>query len=336
MFDAYFHQTLLQSMRREGAVGQRAFPRVRSLLWHGLSLEQALIGTGLMHPESYGFFLAQACGMPFVRVSAESAEMPAALSRMVCCVLEAVPISQHENRWIVAMTHPDETRMDILRQCARQGGWIAELRVILRSDWLTLRNRDSATAADASAFFNRLDLHGTHEVRVLPTRDGADVWMDMMTHDRPRMSWSMSQSPARMAAFARRLVRDGWAVSTHQTIHGPSLTASRVKLRTDAHPLSVCERIGAFLEKPDGLLILVRPDHALCKWMDLTTVLRANTPCEQEDVLHRALAGESIVVRSDHDNAWWKSAAHADIPVHVVRGHLTSSGHAWSISHDSL
>lgn len=320
-------------MRQEGDIGRQALSRARSLLSHGLSLEQILVGTGLMRPEQYGTYLSRAFGVPFLRVPQDSVMEHGGFSVLLQRALEAIPFSRHEERWIVAMTHPDAAHLDMLRQCSHDRGWIAEPRVMLRGDWLASQERPFATAAHVSALRTYRDERACHEMRVVPTRHGADVWADPSTHDRPCATWPRAQASARVAALARRLEREGWAVQVRGMVYGLSLTASRVASRTDVHPLSISGSIGSFADHPRGLMVFIRPDHALCERMGQTKIADAQNPFQQEEVLHRILAGESVIARSEKDDQWWGPAIAANIPVHVVCGDCTPAGRAWSVIH---
>ncbi len=324
MFDDVFNHRLLQQMRQEGAIGLRTLPRVRSLLSHGLSLEQTLIGAGLMRPEAYGSFLSQAFGVPFVRVSSCTDPHQAPFSPTVQRALEAVLISCHENRCVVAMTQPDTERLGLLRQCAEEGGWIVEPRVMLRSDWLALGT--TSFGKHATPVFSH---KAFHKIRVLPTRRGAEVLGD----DSLLMTLPVEQSSAFASALARRLERDDWAMQKKRTLFGTSLAASRVHARTDAHPLSLSDRLREYLERPDGLLVLIRPDQALREQVgSFADIVAARTPTDQENVLHQTLAGERVIAQSDGDDTWWNAAVAAGIPVFVVRSDLMPEGLAWRMN----
>ncbi len=324
---------VLEYLHHEGRVFSRALPRVRSLIAHGLSLEQALVGTGLVVPEQYGEALAQVYGVPFVRVTSDSVVSDETQS-LRWHALEALPLHRHNETVVGAFTQPDHDRLAHARDWLAAQGLRLEARVMLRSDWLRYGRVPSVTALPRH-LFQLIEQANPQRVAVHPRHDHIEIVVDPEHASGPRWTLPDRSSGGFVLALARRLDGDTWETTISHTPYGLALDASRRTSHDDLHPSRASETIRSFLQQPHGLLVVVRPDTAMCH--ALTEKTRAairpiRSSVDEEAAVHDALAGDPIVATQTTDRpTWWNALSHAEIPVRVVASTLTTHGRSWSI-----
>ncbi len=332
MFHDSLQERILQRGAEQGVLLRQALPRVRSLVNHGLSLEQALVGTRLLSPETYGDLLAQIVGVPFVRPN--PLQLTVDIPRSVRWhVLEAWPVSRHASSLVVAFTHPEPIRLNAMRVWLKSQQYDLEPRVMLRSDWLRYTPPTSRTAS-VRFLAHRVAQDAQQTVHLQTTVDGGLVWIDAEQATHP--SWTASRGRSSGLAFAleRRLRRNGWKTTITRTPFGHDLFAERTTNEQEFHPTVWPSAIQTFLKQPIGLIELIRPDHALriavehaCR----SPLLSVDDPMTYEQAAHRALAGESVAVQTMHASNDWPMLRAAGIPIHVIEGMAHPEGRSWSL-----
>ncbi|MEI7512245.1 MAG: hypothetical protein WCK01_02175 [Candidatus Uhrbacteria bacterium] len=178
------------------------------------------------------------------------------------------------------------------------------------------------------------DRRQAHQVRLVPTGGRVEFLFDTgRGHDLPEVSDGV------LSVLAMRLpklgARSGWHVDVHPAGFAPAIHL--IRRRSESKPTHPSDWNGAyqsFKQKPEGLMILIRPDaylarHGLARLASAgVEAFDADEEEARELALHTALAGNpTVAVASDDDN-WWAPVMGA-VPIRVLRATRTSHGLSW-------
>jgi hypothetical protein len=178
------------------------------------------------------------------------------------------------------------------------------------------------------------DRRRAHQVRLVPTGGRVEFLFDTgRGHDLPEVSDSV------LTVLALRLpkqgARSGWHVDVHPAGFAPAIHL--IRRRSENKPTHPSDWNGAyqsFREKPEGLMILIRPDaylarHGLARLSGAgVEAYDADDEESRELALHMALSGAPAVAVTSKDDDWW-SPIESAVQIRVLRATRTSHGLSW-------
>lgn len=346
-------ERLLSEAVRRRELAASALPAVRDLLAHGVSFEQALVGTGLISAETFGVWMANASGLPVLTSVHEERSFPPGLEAETVRAWCIVPQAQDKKRWTIGLTDPWDTDVrSALEALAVEHAWTVDFAYVpfsIADQWLREAD-DARRSADALARYARSLVERVERERVLKLVSSFHPTHPKESALRVPDAWF----PALRLRLLRRASRGSFDVT-----HTRSSRASRIELRatkTQKHTLETeqaehpvhdwTDALKLYLE--EGKLVFVldtqgvaadrwTEDHAPYETEAWRTTGRWVAPSDsshQEALFHLALAGYpgTVCFRSAEDlRRWERAAEHAHVAYAACIGHPTDHGVAWSL-----
>lgn len=323
-------ELILDACHRRGWIAADVGDKVRDLLRRGLNAEQALLGCRLVDIGRYGEALSEVTGLPFVQVQDAAVPSVAGIGADACRTFGICPLAQDGKELFVGFTRrPEENEFKDVKRLVLGNGFRLRPFAILRSDWRRFV-KEPGVRPRASRLFHSIrslaEAGGLHSVQIVPRGPHATVSFSHQTHIAPSLSFPAARLPAFRLSTQRVAPRYGWNIEPDAARQGFRWT--REEPFPDApHPME--DRL------PDvsspGLWVLVGVDpYLLSRLCDATAErMDAADASGQERALHAALAGRKVVATAPSIGDWWRPAAEADIPVHLLRCHHAAEGEAW-------
>ncbi len=322
----------------------------------GVHAEQLYLGFGLLTLEQYAEAVSEVTGCPFMHLCDVPVVEGSPFSELVCERERCCPLWQEEQVWHVGFVDPS-----VVADASAWKERHAELSdvemkpyVILLSEW-NARRVQSDTPPSIHRMSDgvraQLDAQGLHHVRLQPSAQEVTVsHAGGEASDIRLPSWAMN---ALALHLSRREMSSGWEVETHPALHGHAIHLTRQEPHADApHPVEWMDAVEAFLQQPQGLLLLITDDayatqrlQRLCSSLVGSPVASCMFSSSQdvEEALHGLLLGESRLacLAPARAQSWVKPEAvermmqewmaPSEIPLRVIRSRATSHGMAWEV-----
>lgn len=344
---------ILKRAQERGWLSLRQAASAASLIRHGLHPEQVLIGGGLADADSYGEVLSETTGLPFIRTMESSLTAPA-ISDDVCRAYHICSIAEDVTAAHLGCANPEsiaQAQAEVPSRHSFAGAltWYCMLWSEWRKTFASGANGWVQSQRAAREFIQRLDKHGLHHVRVLPAADGLHVFSDEQPNfDELTELTARAWSGVRLR-LRRLLASDGWRVREFETSHGRGFEMTRTSPHLE-RPHAWHWQDDAWLSDPHGLVVLIRPDayvtqsvteqatalNDLENWHTSSSKWNWKSVADDEsaeEVLHAALSGLPVIAilprASTHE--WWQPAAHAGVPLRLIRRHRSPEGSAWEV-----
>ncbi len=336
-----------------------AVPAIHDLLRHGLSFEQALVGTGLIPFQTFTDWMREASGLPVVVSvsSGELLELPPGLDEAMVLGWSVIPEKVSSKKWQIGLTNPwDHDARSALESLAVEQGWQLEFAYVPRSladTWFQkLKQRSALSSQDRNlaAFTRQLLAQLTPGTTLVIQASGQPI--------NPRET-TLYAPAAWLSALKLRLHRQLQGSQAILETHGHG---QRLRLRI-THPQAVSapdqsvehpvhdwsttlreaftQAVLVFLFDPNSDL-LTRPSLAdlhvpyeeRMSWQPGKRWASVASPVIQEELFHLSLAGYPGTVQfasRETLNDWEAQAKQYELPVLVCVGQPTPHGVAWSV-----
>ncbi len=348
---ATIRDRLLSEAVRRREVSARAVTAIEDLLSHGLSFEQALVGTGLVSREVFLEWMTSATGLPLLTPSDERRDLPTGLEWDTVVAWQVVPQKTGKAEWTIGLTDPWNTDVrSALEALAVEQGWALVCAYVLPSEadrWVR-RSEDArfahrALRQYARSLVDRLD----QEERLTIHQVGAVT---------PPGERTASVSPAWLPALHVRLKRrlHGAHAQVHHHRHHrhAHIQIQRAPMSPshapeEEHPIHTwTDTIQRFLDQGKVVFVLDEGGEALHPWSELHVAheteewragkrwMVAAQAADQEELFHLALAGYpgTVSFSSVQELGAWERAAEAThLEYAVCKGQPTPHGMAWSV-----
>jgi hypothetical protein len=348
---ATIRERLLSEAVRRHELSSRAVVAVEDLLRHGLSFEQALVGTGLLSSQAFSSWMAEASQLPVLNPVGEERSLPAGLELETVLAWRIIVQKASGKRWVIGLTNPwDLDVRSALEALAVEHGWALDFAYVLPSvadTWL--RSADEARrSSEALARYARSLVERVEKEKVLKLVTAAHVTHPRETVAQVPAPWF----PALQLRLQRRLRGTPIRV-THEQLP----RQSHIELRVE-HPQPVLEKevehpvqewtdaFQTFFDAGKTVFVLDERGDVLEKWQDAhvehaTGDWRSGKRWvaspdreRQEELFHLSLAGYpgTICFRSLRDLQDWERAADAaQVAYAACIGQRTNHGIAWSL-----
>jgi len=348
MYLSPFYECVLETARRDCLFSRADLSRVRSLARNGLSLEQALVGTGLVPYTNYLAYLGMASALPVVTDPAPVSG--SLLSYRVQLELQCLLLEETEQAAHIGFTNADPSLLARVREELPSAvsliAYVIPFHAYVKHASVLEHASVGKTAASfISQLFAEANTRNVFQLRIVSKNGKLIAYADGTD-----MHIGASALPAAvLPAFAVRLRRLGKATGWHvETISGgfePMIHLTRIKGNLK-HAVEFSEAVWRFLEHPSGALIFIGTDayiarHVLAKLSapegkealgnGRIACLPADTSEEQEFAVHAALSGRPVVAVTSSQEDWWKSLSQAGLNIHLVKSMAHSDGRTWSV-----
>lgn len=331
---APFDERVLSRVMTDARLGAYDLDSVRSCVRAGMSLEQALVGLGVIDLDAYRHALSAASGL-------SCADGPVRLDERFFD-LEAYLVDESPRHVALAFVRPDLSR---LREASRRAREAGQALLPFVTDRISVRGARRPDHAAVDEIIQAL-IQAADEVRSSHVRlvlDGGRVHAFSESGSAFTLEIPGSCLPAMRLRLKKR-APSGWRFDS------PLPTAAHLSRAGEwAHPAGWSRAVQAFLRAPSGLLVVTDSDPSLLRqlaagtvpledsgsWRDAFSSSRvaccpADTAAGRELALQTALAGRPVIAVGRGEGDWWSPASEAGIPVHVVRSTVTPRGRAWS------
>jgi len=348
---ATIRERLLSEAVRERELSARAVPVIEDLLQHGLSFEQALVGTGLISSETFASWMQAATQLPLLKPSLDERALPPGLDVETILAWRVVPRKTGANQWTIGLAHPwDADVRTALEALAVEHGWVLTLAYVLPSEadlWLRSLDRSSSAHRALRQYARSLVERVEREERLTIHQAGAAL------HPREHaVSVPAAWLPALELRLARR-ARSGRLHTRHHRhyrhgkleLHAPR-ASEPVPLEAE-HPVREwTDTFQAFLDQGKIVFVLDERGDLLDPWSELHVAHETEewrggkrwlTPAKeanQEELFHLTLSGYpgTVCFSSMQDlQAWERAAEKAQVDYASCIGRPTRHGIAWSL-----
>jgi len=348
MYLSPFYECVLETARRDCLFSRADLSRVRSLGRNGLSLEQALVGTGLVPYAKYLAYLGMASALPVV--ADPSPVSGSLLSYRMQLELQCLLLEETEQSAHIGFTNADPLLLVRVREELPSAvsliAYVIPYHAYVKYASILENEPVGKTAASfISQLFAEADARNVFQLRIVSKNgkliayaDGTDMHIG-----------APSLPAAILPAFAVRLRRLGKATGWHiETISGgfePMIHLTRVK-GSLKHAVEFSEAVQRFFDRPSGALIFIGTDayiarHVLAKLSapegrealgsGRIACLPADTSEEQEFAVHAALSGRPVIAVTSSQEDWWKPISQSGMNIHLVKSMAHSDGRTWSV-----
>ena len=348
---ATIRERLLSEAVRERVIAARAVPAIEDLLRHGLSFEQALVGTGLISTDVFIEWMKAASGLPLLVPKLEERALPPGLERDTLLAWQVVPRMVAKNRWMIGLANPWDTDIrSALEALAVEHGWSLDFAYVLPSaadrwmrSWNAAMRPVDPLARYARALVERVNREGA----VSLAQHGAATHPTKKTTAVPA-AWL----PALALRFARRGTDARIQTRHHRHHHHAALELTKLRPpqtipQDTEHPVrDWTEAFQTYFEQGKMVFVLdtqgdllnawseLHAPHETADWRQGKRWLVTSEQGQQEELFHLALAGYPGTVcfqsRTELD-AWEKAAEKAELEYAACIGHPTDHGIAWSL-----
>ncbi len=327
-----FSERVLAAMRAGHALGVVETDRARSLVRSGLTLEQSVVGLGLVDGQTFGEYLGHAAGLPYVH-------QPTPLVGDFDCEplnqSEAMPFAQEGASIHVAFHQPIHSVLIEAREALTANDQTLIPYVTTTSSfWSTRAEKRERTTGVLARIAMALRRARSRHARIVDQDGAGRAMVDGIRLIPLRMESTW------MPAVAYRLKRlgpfSGWQSDVSHRGFTGALHLSRVASDTsDDHPMDWSSLEPYFRERPVGLTIIISGDPSFVRetfqqYQGRTETVPADTQDEQEQALHAALSGKAVTAWTMDRSAWWHPATAAGLRVRVLSAVPTTYGWAWS------
>ena len=352
MLDAGVTQRLLSPL---------AASRVRHLCQHGLSIEQALIGTGLLSLQQYGELASELVGHPLAG-DLEVGEEPPQFAEWVPEELRrrhlVHPLFEEGQELAVGFVRLDDPKdLQALRKHLRLHGRTVRPFVILFSDWRRLY-ADEVPSYRLGAWLRQVlrvaDTQQASEITLQGREDRVHILLDEIPaslDEMPQLFLPSASFSSLVLLIERLLAHKEWQL-THQDQRQERLSLVRNPSDAHDHPIHLVQHASREASEGEpGLRLLIDPDAYTRAWLkqelslnleDEVWYAEPHESDELEALAHAVMAGSSGTIVLTHrlfDEAKpvWHALQEAGVPIQVVRAHRVAPGQlAWESAPYSL
>lgn len=343
-----FYERVLETARRDRLLSHASMSRVRSLVRNGLSLEQSLVGTGLVPYSAYLAHLGTAAALPVVTDPAPISG--SLLSHRMQLKHRCLLLEETEHAAHVGFTDADPGLLSRVREELPQAvslvAYVIPYHAYARHASVLENTYTSKSVASLLAqLFEAADARKVFQLRIVSKQGSVAAYADgtgMRIGTLPLPAAALSA----MAVRLRRLGKaTGWHVETISAGFEPMIHLTRKK-GDFRHPVERSEAVARFLERPSGVLVLMGADayiarHILAKLnvpegraaigRGKLACLPADTLSEQEFAVHAALSGRPVIAVTSSSDPWWLPLSRSGLKVHLVKSATNPDGRAWSV-----
>ncbi|MCC7522813.1 hypothetical protein IT407_03375 [Candidatus Uhrbacteria bacterium] len=338
-----FFRRVLDAAVEDGAIGRGDLDVVRSLTEQGVTLEQSLVGTGLVDAKTYGSWLSRVSGFPVADVLPDEITDRSGLDDEI--INQGVlPILITKKAAEIAFIQPDPALVDMVEKSVLHGSKEFRPSVMLIAEFRKRRPISDTVMhpiRTIKRLFREADQRGAHHIRLLPSEKGFHAFFDSKSDSDEAFSIPMNHVSAIRMRLSRLGSKSGWHAEPSRSGVEPVIRLVR-RSGSGSHPLE-------WLSDADdrsGLTVFVAPDaftvrHLIGRirayepeghWTDGTTqAYDADDQDGQELAVHAALSGRSAVAVASKDGDWYQPARESGIPVRIIRGYKTAHGIAWEV-----
>ncbi len=335
--------------RRE--LSERAVTSVKDLQKRGLSLEQALVGTGLISAQRLSELLSTASGLPSLTLTGENQSFPSGLDRETATAWQIVVQKKLGKSWQIGLTNPwDQDVRSAIEALAVEHGWSPEFCCVLPSvadRWLRVANETRRSSEALARYARALVERADQEARVKIVAEGQMAHPEESVVRAP-IAWL----PALHRRLARRLQGSSTHVRHHRSHHGSHIELQREQpvrslQKDEEHPLHVwTDAVDRFFEEGKVVFVLDEQGDLLHHWPNVHVEIPTDewrsggrwvseaTSDSQEELFHLSLAGYPGTIRFQslgELQAWEQAAEAAHVPYAACIGQATPHGIAWSV-----
>jgi hypothetical protein len=309
-----------------GWISPAAGDRARSLVRHGLHVEQAIVGTRLVSRDQYAQVLAEATGLPYAEVSTVSMDdYSDILNESDARDWSVLPLSRKDRTITVGFSHPLPEHLKRVRRHFLSHSLRMEPRVILHAS--LPRHIASPSVHRLARTVSRLaHTGGAHRITLMS---------DGLQFDEEPISIRLRPSVASaLASFLPRRLGSAWVGDRRHSVLGRMASWFRRHLTGSSHHvLDLSDRVRSLVANPDRFVVVVNADRRLQDWLrkSQVPVMDARTADGSELAMHAALAGSHGIAFTTDRDAWWESLEEA-VPITTIihRAHPVST---WEVSH---
>lgn len=324
--------------------------RVRHLCQRGLSLEQALVGTGLLAAEQYGDVLSQLTGLPFAGELTRNEVGEELLAEEMRRAHRLHPLFQEGQDLSVGFADPESAEsIGEVRRLLRKAGINLRAFVILQGEWQHLYPSSESSVFRLGTWIReRLRSERAQSASTLTFVHQSSALH--LFYDGQKESDVMQEIPFPEAIFPalrlyiQRVQHQGeWSLDAQASTH-EMVRMIRQPGMSIHHALHVMQDLDTGDASTPSLSFIIDGDHYAQQYLAQTRsadlwqsswYAQPATFSEAEEVMHAVLSGSSgvaLVSSSlfDETLSLWHALHEAGIPLRVIRVHrLTSGDMAW-------
>ena len=341
-------ERLLSEDVRGHEISGAAVAMVHDLLRHGLSLEQALVGTGLVTAQIFAHCMEEASGLPLLAVVSNEKTLPPGLERETIQAWRVIPQKQGKQGWLIGLTDPwDQEVRSALEALAVEHGWQLSFAVALPSladRWW--RGLESGRVTDPLMRYARDLVARVEKESTIAQHDIPHAWYpalkQRLVRRRDLLGIDLDHAiKTRYPTFElRRRQRAQSEALRHAVFNDVGQSEHPVRDWTPALQAFFDQGMMVFLVDLDGALQAHTTDrhtaheqHEVWRSAEKRWVAQADR-ANQEELFHLTLSGYpgTVCFSSSHELGDWERAAdEAGVPYAACIGRGTSHGIAWSI-----